>query len=222
MSERCCSSTTSDFRQFRGVYYAFAFSCVVLAPRPTSNLSNTVFLAGPLSGAPSLRDAPGSQRTRVGYQRCLSEMGLVPIRAPMGLRVWSCGTEALRTLDKLEIEFPGKNIYSWNSFERPTNYDFFTQQRRSIIHQPHLAALNDSHTVPVQDHAPYTICHDNPLQPSNNAGIWGQQHSRTRTTCVRYLEHNHHQILHILATLASYKLETQFSPVLWSVLRLDV
>ena len=60
--------------------------------------------------------------------------------------MWSCGTEALRTLDELEIEFPGKNIYSWNLFERVTKYDFFTQQRRSIIHQSHLA--NDSHPAP--------------------------------------------------------------------------
>ena len=136
-------------------FYRFALSCVVLAPSPTFDPSYTIFFGRSTLRvifltleAPSLRNAPGSQRTRVGYQRRLSEMGLAPIRASMRLRMWSCGTEALRTLDELEIEFPGKNIYSWNLFERVTKYDFFAQQRRSIIHQSHLAPLNNSHPEP--------------------------------------------------------------------------
>ena len=44
-------------------------------------------------------------------------MGLAPIKAPMGARVVIGGMEVLRTLDELEIEFPGRDVYSWNLFE---------------------------------------------------------------------------------------------------------
>jgi len=85
--------------------------------------------------APSLRTAPGGQRMRVGYQRrrpnwaCrLSELqwGAGVVRAKSEVKM-----EALRKLEELVIEFPGKNIYRWNLFQRPTYYDFFTQQRFS-------------------------------------------------------------------------------------------
>jgi len=100
---------------FRGPYSFFGRSTL-----------RVIFL---ILGAPSLRNAPGSQKTRVGYRRCLSEMGLPAIRAPMGLRVWSCGTEALRILDDWRWSFQVRTFNSWNLFERVTNYDFFTKQR---------------------------------------------------------------------------------------------
>jgi len=51
------------------------------------------------------------------------------------------------------------------------------------------------------------------LQPSNNAGIWQQQRSRTRTTSVHYLEHNHHRILRTLQSCDT-SLVQAWSPVL--------
>jgi len=46
-----------------------------------------------------------------------SELGLAPIRLQWDAGVAIGGIEALRTLDEFEIEFPGKNVYSWNLFE---------------------------------------------------------------------------------------------------------
>ena len=70
--------------------------------------------------------------------------------------------EGLRILDEVEIKFPGKNVYSWNLFERVTN-DVFTQQSHPVIHQAHLAP--PERLPPECDTTRPIHCHENPLQP---------------------------------------------------------
>ena len=92
-------------------------------------------------------------------------MGLAPIKAPMGARVVIGRMEVLRTLDELEIEFPG-GTFIVGIYSRITNYDFFTQQRRLIMHKSHLVPPERlSPRTKMRDHAAYILCHENPLQP---------------------------------------------------------
>jgi len=79
--------------------------------------------------------------------------------------------------------------------------------------QPHLTPANDPRSV-MRHHMSYALCHEN---PSNNARIGQQQHSRTRTILVHYPEHNHHRILHILQSCDASHVQA-WNPVLLSAL----
>jgi len=118
-------SSSSLFLSVAGVPIATALSCVHYSPtlfhysptlyanltifrRPTLRMIFVIQIPQSLVGAPSLRNAPGSQRTRVGDRtvyrhriRALMECGWVRSDSEVG-------KEALRVLEELETEFPGK------------------------------------------------------------------------------------------------------------------